>query len=352
MKRTGWNGEGKRTKECRGEDDGGLFWGTAGRIHAAGMPAHLVVRELRKRYGAAEALRGVSFEVGRGEIFGLLGPNGAGKTSLVEIVLGLREADGGAVEVGGVEVTKNGRSARERVGAALQTTALQEKITVREALELFGAFYRERESAEVLLERFSLGAKANERFESLSQGQRQRLALALAFVNRPELVLLDEPTSGLDPAARRELHEEIRRMKAEGRTVLLTTHDLDEAEQLCDRIAILDAGELVATGTPRELIEEASALQSVTLVASRPLEEARLARVPGVIDARCDGATARFQTAGAAATIAALAGWLEAAGGQLIELHVQKATLEDVFLGLTAKARARRSAARNEGGGE
>jgi len=319
-------------------------------MHAADMPAHLVVRGLRKRYGAAEALRGVSFEVGRGEIFGLLGPNGAGKTSVVEIVLGLRTADGGAIEIGGVDVAKDGRAARERVGAALQTTALQEKITVREALELFGAFYRERESAEVLLERFSLREKAGARFESLSQGQRQRLALALAFVNRPELVLLDEPTSGLDPASRRELHEEIRRMKAEGRTVLLTTHDLDEAEQLCDRIAIVDAGEVVATGTPRELIEEASGLQSVTLVTGKALEEGRLARVPGAIDVRCEGTTARFQTAGAAATIGALANWLETAGIPVVELHVQKATLEDVFLGLTAKARARRSAGGNEGG--
>jgi ABC-type multidrug transport system, ATPase component len=319
-------------------------------MHAAGMPAHLVVHGLRKRYGAAEALRGVSFEVGRGEIFGLLGPNGAGKTSVVEIVLGLRASDGGTIEIGGMDVAKDGRAARERVGAALQTTALQEKITVREALELFGAFYRERESAEVLLERFSLREKAGARFESLSQGQRQRLALALAFVNRPELLLLDEPTSGLDPASRRELHEEIRRMKAEGRTVLLTTHDLDEAEQLCDRIAIVDAGEVVATGTPRELIEEASGLQSVTLVTGKPLDAERLARMPGVIDARCEGTTARFQTAGAAATVGALANCLEAAGIPVVELHVQKATLEDVFLGLTAKARARRSAGGNEGG--
>lgn len=325
-----------------------MFWERAGRIHAAGMPAHLVVRELRKRYGAAEALRGVKFEVGRGEIFGLLGPNGAGKTSVVEIVLGLREADGGVVEIDGKDGRTESRAARERVGAALQTTALQEKITVREALALFGAFYREREDVEVLLKRFSLQAKAEARFESLSQGQRQRLALALAFVNRPEIVLLDEPTSGLDPAARRELHEEIRKMKAEGRTVLLTTHDLDEAEALCDRIAILDAGEVVATGTPRELIEEASGLHSVRMVTSQPLEAGRLAKVPGVIDARCEGTTARFQTAGAAATVAALTGWLEAARVQLVELHVQKATLEDVFLGLTAKAR--RNAGRNEGG--
>lgn len=316
-----------------------MFWERVARIHAAGMPAHLVVRELRKRYGAAEALRGVSFDVERGEIFGLLGPNGAGKTSVVEIVLGLRTPDGGMIEIGGTDAGKEGRRARERVGAALQTTALQEKITAREALELFGSFYGERESADVLLERFSLQEKASARFESLSQGQRQRLALALAFVNRPELVLLDEPTSGLDPASRRELHEEIRQMKAEGRTVLLTTHDLDEAEQLCDRIAIVDAGEVVATGTPRELIEEASALQSVTLVTGKPLEAERLARVPGAIDVRCEGATARFQTAGAAATIGALATWLETAGVPLIELHVQKATLEDVFLGLTAKAR-------------
>jgi ABC-2 type transport system ATP-binding protein len=318
------------------------------------MPSHLVVRELRKRYGTIEALRGVSFDVQRGETFGLLGPNGAGKTTTLECLAGLRQPDGGEIALdsdgsgrGGslednrdpsawLRMTKErGAGMRERMGVALQTTALQDKITPREVLRLFGAFYRESETPEVLIERFGLGAKADARFGSLSEGQRQRLALALAFVNRPEIVLLDEPTSGLDPQARRELHDEIRRMKAEGRTVVVATHYLEEAEALCDRIAIVAAGRVIAVGSPRELIARSNAMPSVTLVTSAPIERARLARVPGVIDAQCEGEVARFRTASATQTLATLMPWLEAARVELVELHVQKATLEEVFIGLT-----------------
>lgn len=300
------------------------------------MPAHLAVLDLHKRYGAVEALRGVSFDVERGEIFGLLGPNGAGKTTAVECLIGLRAADRGAISVGGINVRTSPRAARQRIGVALQTTALQDKITPREALTLFGSFYRERESAPALLDRFALTAKADAPFESLSVGQRQRLALALAFVNRPEAVLLDEPTSGLDPAARRELHGEIRRMKTEGRTVLLTTHDLEEAEELCDRVAIIDAGRVIATGAPRELVARSSALHSVTLVTSRKLAPDRLARVAGVLDVHGEGTTMRFRTAAVTRTLGGLMPWIEAAQAEVVEMHVQKATLEEVFLGLTA----------------
>ena len=332
----------------------GLVWFCAA-AYSRGliMPAHLVVRELRKRYGTIEALRGVSFDVQRGETFGLLGPNGAGKTTTLECLAGLRRPDGGEIALDGgglagrgakdnrdlsasLRITEEGGAgARERMGVALQTTALQDKITPREALRLFGSFYRESEAPERLIERFGLSAKADARFESLSEGQRQRLALALAFVNRPEIVLLDEPTSGLDPTARRELHEEIRRMKAEGRTVVIATHYLEEAEELCDRIAIVAAGRVIAVGSPRELIAQSNAMPSVTLVTSAPIERARLARVPGVIDAQCEGVVARFRTVSATQTLATLMPWLEAARVELAELHVQKATLEEVFLGLT-----------------
>lgn len=302
------------------------------------MPAHIAVRDLRKRYGGVEALRGVSFEVRRGEVFGLLGPNGAGKTTTLECLVGLRTPDAGAIEVEGVDVSREPRAARERIGVALQTTALQDKITPREALALFGAFYRDRETPAVLLERFALTEKADAAFDTLSVGQRQRLALALAFVNRPEALVLDEPTSGLDPQARRELHEEIVRSKADGRTVLLATHYLEEAEQLCDRIAIVDTGRVIAIGTPRELVAQSSAFHSVRLATGSGLDPTLLAEVAGVTDLEYEGAVVRFRTADATEALARLMPRLAAARVEIVELQVRKATLEDVFLRLTEQS--------------
>lgn len=299
------------------------------------MPENVVVRDLRKRYGGTEAVRGVSFAVEAGEIFGLLGPNGAGKTTTLECLLGLREPDSGHLEVCGLDARKTPREAKRKLGVALQSTALQDKITPREALRLFGSFYPQRVAAEALLERFALTAKADAPFDSLSGGQRQRLALALAFVNAPEVVVLDEPTTGLDPQARLELHDEIRRMKRDGYTVLLTTHYLDEAEQLCDRIAIIDRGQIVATGAPRELIAQSSGQQSITLVTTAPLDLAVLARIGGLGELRCDGPTTRFRTGDATATLAALMPVLAAQCVAIVDLNVRKASLEDVFLKLT-----------------
>ncbi len=246
------------------------------------------VRDLKKRYDSVEAARGVSFEILDGEIFGLIGPNGAGKTTTLECVLGLREPDEGAIEVCGIDARRQPRAVKEKIGAALQTTALQEKITPREALALFGAFYRHRAEPAALLERFSLLDKADEPFDTLSGGQRQRLALALAFVNKPELVFLDEPTAGLDPHARRELHGEIAKMKDEGHTVLLTTHYLNEAEALCDRIAIIDHGRIIVTGTPQEIIARSSAATSV-----RPDDRAEARSGVAREDSRCRGTVDR-----------------------------------------------------------
>ncbi|MEX2044255.1 MAG: ABC transporter ATP-binding protein, partial [Opitutus sp.] len=223
------------------------------------MPAKVIVRDLSKRYGGVEAVRGVSFEVEAGEIFGLLGPNGAGKTSTLECLVGLREPDTGEVGICGLDARRQRAEVTQRIGVALQDTALQDAITPREALRLFGAFYRERAEPQELLERFALAEKAGARFDTLSGGQRQRLALALAFVNRPEVVLLDEPTAGLDPRARRELHDAMARMKQDGCTLLLTTHYLAEAGQLCDRVAIINRGRIVATGAPRDLIARSTA---------------------------------------------------------------------------------------------
>ena len=298
--------------------------------------AKVIVRDLKKRYDGVEAARGVTFEIEDGEIFGLLGPNGAGKTTTLECVIGLREPDAGTIEVCGIDARLRPREVKQKIGAALQTTSLQDKITPREALTLFASFYARRTPADELLERFGLADKADAHFDSLSGGQRQRLALALAFVNRPELVFLDEPTSSLDAQSRRDLHREILRMKQDGHTVLLTTHYIDEAEALCDRIAVIHQGMVVASGGTRELMERSSALPSVFVAATRPFDERTLAAIPGIEDVVCDGVTARFRTAAVNQTVAGLVDRLDRLGIEITELHVQKASLEDVFLELTS----------------
>ncbi|HEX6069402.1 MAG TPA: ABC transporter ATP-binding protein [Longimicrobiaceae bacterium] len=299
------------------------------------MHPKVIVRDLRKSYGGIEAARGVSFEVAEGEILGLLGPNGAGKTTTMECILGLREPDAGEIEVCGIDARKHPREVKQRIGAALQTTSLQDRITPAEALALFGSFYRDSADPAQLLERFSLSDKADAAFDTLSGGQRQRLALALAFVNRPELVFLDEPTTGLDARARRDLHADIARMKQEGHTLLLTTHYIDEAEALCDRIAIIDHGRIIATGTPGELIAGSGLAAGVSLGADAALDPAILLALPDVSDIECQGNRARFRTPRPAPAVAALTAALEQRGLEIVELTVRQATLEDVFLDLT-----------------
>jgi len=299
------------------------------------VSAKVVVRDLEKRYGDVHAARGVSFEIEDGEIFGLLGPNGAGKTTTLECVVGLRAPDAGHVEICGIDARRHPRDVKQRIGATLQTTALQGRITPREALRLFGSFYRVHAEPDALLARFALAEKADVAFDTLSSGQQQRLALALAFVNSPELVFLDEPTAGLDAQTRRDLRGTIAAMKQEGHTVLLTTHDLAEAQEVCDRIAIINRGRIVATGAPRELTAQSAALTTVSLWTSAPIDPHALARLPGVQDIACEGAHTRFRTADAGQTLAELTGWLRTQGIDVTEMHVQKATLEDVFLALT-----------------
>jgi ABC-2 type transport system ATP-binding protein len=295
----------------------------------------LHVTGLRKRYATTEALRGVDFTLQAGEIFGLLGPNGAGKTTTLECVLGLREPDAGTVQICGLDARRFPREVKRKIGVALQATALQDKITPREALDLFGAFYPDPEPTLRLLERFDLVAKADAAFETLSGGQRQRLALALAFVHRPEVVILDEPSTGLDPQARHELHAEIRRMKRDGYTVLLSTHQLDEAAALCDRVAIIDQGRIVATGTPHELVSSAASGQAVRFTTSQPIDPSALSRLPGLRALRCEGLSVYFETDEAAPVLPALMALLAAQGAALWELEVKRSSLEDVFLKLT-----------------
>ena len=297
----------------------------------------VVVRNLEKRYDAILAAQGVSFEIDDGEIFGLLGPNGSGKTTTLECVIGLRQPDAGHIEVCGMDARQHPKAVKEKIGAVLQTIALQDKITPREALELFASFYKRTAAASALLQRFALTEKADAPFDSLSAGQRQRLAVALAFVNNPELIFLDEPTSGLDPQSRRDLHGEIVQMKRDGHTVLLTTHNIDEAEQLCDRIAIIDGGRIIASGPPRDLIAASTSAQSVLLRTAQPLAIESLAGIPGIDDLIYENSTITFRTRTPAPTLSALMQVVSELDVEVLELHARKAKLEDVFLALTGE---------------
>ncbi len=299
--------------------------------------AKVIVRDLRKRYDDVLAAQGVSFEIQDGEIFGLLGPNGSGKTTTLECVIGLRQPDAGEIEVCGMDARRHPKAVKEKIGAVLQTIALQDKITPREALALFASFYRKTTGTSDLIERFALSEKADAPFDSLSAGQRQRLAVALAFVNNPELIFLDEPTTGLDPQSRRDLHGEIAQMKRDGHTVLLTTHNIDEAEQLCDRIAIIDRGRIIAGGLPRDLIAASSSSQAVSMRTAPPLDREWLAAVPGVDDLVCEDSMVTFRTETPSTTLAAVMQGLADHGVELLELHARKARLEDVFLALTSE---------------
>lgn len=305
------------------------------------MAPKVLVRDLHKRYGHVAAAAGVSFDIEDGEIFGLIGPNGAGKTTAVECILGLRTADSGTIHVCGIDVRTHPLEAREKIGAALQAVALQDKITPREALALFGAFYRIRSAPDALLDRFGLVSKADAAFDTLSGGQKQRLALALAFVNRPELVFLDEPTAGLDPDIRRDLRGEILRMKRDGHTVLLTTHDIEEAEALCDRIAIIDRGKVIATGTPRELVARSQTRPIVIVTTNTPVDANALVLVGFADNITCTGHEIRFRTTRVGRAVAELSGTLDAMDVDLLDVHVEHASLEDVLLELTTATPSR-----------
>ena len=296
----------------------------------------VVVSNLRKRYGAITAADGVSFEIRQGEIFGLLGPNGAGKTTTIECLIGLRHPDEGHIEICGLDARRQPREIKRRVGAALQTTALQDRITPREALDLFGAFYGGIVPSSQLLERFGLTESADRAFDTLSGGQKQRLALALAFVNDPQVVVLDEPTAGLDPKVRRDLRDEIGRMRGDGRTILLTTHDLEEAELLCDRVAIINRGQIVATGAPHELTATSSGLPTVSVTTTPALPSGWLDGVTGLDDLSYDGLVTRFRTRQPSHALGELLGRVAAQGAEVAELHVQKSTLEDVVIQMTS----------------
>jgi ABC-2 type transport system ATP-binding protein len=301
------------------------------------MPPRVSVRKLMKRYGALEAVCDISFEVAAGEIFGLLGTNGAGKTTTLECILGLRRADAGAIAIDGIDALAQPERARQRVGAQLQAATLQDKITPRQALRLFAAFYREPADVDELIERFALSAKADTPFDALSSGQKHRLFLALAFVNNPQLVILDEPTAGLDPQARRALHRLIADVRGSGHTVLLSTHDLEEAQHLCNRIGILDEGRLLAVARPGDLTAGAKAAPRVAVRTAKPLDPARIKSWPHVTSCEFRDQGWLLSTSDINRTIISLVKELETEGNELLDLQIQRPSLEDAFIELTGR---------------
>jgi len=295
-------------------------------------------QDLRKRYGPVQAVDGVSFQVERGEVFGMLGPNGAGKTTTVEMLEGLREPDGGQALVLGIDVAREPDRLKERIGVQLQTAALYPNLTVTEVIDLFRSFYRQRRPTRELIAALDLTERKDALTKVLSGGQRQRLSVALALVNDPELIFLDEPTTGMDPAARRSLWDLVLVLKERGTTVLLTTHYMEEAEQLCDRIAIMDHGKILELGTVKELVERRFQELSIRFDALPGLDDERLRALPAV--ARVvheDGAVALY-TRDVAATIGGLLEATHEVGQEPQNLAVRRATLEDVFLDLTGRA--------------
>jgi ABC-2 type transport system ATP-binding protein len=296
------------------------------------------VAELRKRYGDVQAVAGVSFEVERGEIFGLLGPNGAGKTTTVEILEGLRKPDGGSVHVLGIDVAHQPVEIKERIGVQLQTAALYPYLTVTELLDLFRSFYARSRPTEWLLDAVDLGERRHAQTRHLSGGQRQRLSVALALVNDPELVFLDEPTTGMDPQARRSLWDLILRLRDHGCSVLLTTHYMEEASQLCDRVAIMDHGQVLELGTVTELVARRFKERAVHFDTLPGLDLARLGALPAVKRAVDEVGETVLYTSDVAATIGALLEEAEQLGLEPANLGIRRATLEDVFLDLTGRA--------------
>ena len=284
-------------------------------------------------------MRGISFEVHPGEVFGLLGPNGAGKTTTVEILEGLRQRSSGETLVLGYDPGLEARKIKDRIGVCLQATNLPDKIKVREALDLFASFYSRSVDCTQLLDRLQLGEKRDEYYSKLSGGQKQRVALALAMVNDPQLLFLDEPTAGLDPQVRLEIHGLIQELREAKRSILLTTHYIEEAERLCDQVAIIDQGEIIEIGTPRDIQQRTLGQSSIEIQCEQPLPVADL---PAFIAAEKhafseDRKSLTVHSARPARTIVDLVKWVDQLSIELADIHLKRPTLEDVFIELTGK---------------
>ena len=299
----------------------------------------IYVRGLRKSYGSFEAIKGIDFEVRSGEVFGLLGPNGAGKTSTVEILEGLRPRSAGEVTVLNLDPDRQKKQLKDRIGACLQATNLPDKITVREALEFFGSLYSRKADTDALLKRLQLEDKKDAGYATLSGGQKQRLALALALVNEPQMLFLDEPTTGLDPQVRLEIRDLIEELRADKRTILMTTHYIEEAERLCDRVAIIDAGQIIAIGTPRDLQEKSANQSAIEVKVNRPLKDSSLPEWPDavrtIVSNDLQGITVYSKRP--ARTLVDMVKWIDSQGLELDDVRLNRPTLEDVFIELTGK---------------
>jgi ABC-2 type transport system ATP-binding protein len=304
------------------------------------MPPAARCHGLVKRYGDVTAVDGLDLEVRAGECFGLLGPNGAGKTTTVEILEGLIPPDQGEVEVLGLRWDRDERELRQRLGIQLQETQLADKLTVEESVRLFRSFYRDGPTVDEVLSMVELESKRTSWYVKLSGGQKQRLAVACALVGRPDLLFLDEPTTGLDPQSRRQLWALVERFRAGGGSVLLTTHYMDEAEALCDRVAVVDHGKVIALGTPRDLIRSLGAEHVVEFTVSEGgalLTEAELRALPGVRDVRQEDGACSLSASEIHLAVPALLGALGARHLSLSHLSTHSATLEDVFVSLTGR---------------
>jgi ABC-2 type transport system ATP-binding protein len=296
------------------------------------------VRALRKAYGPLEAVKGIDFEIQSGEVFGLLGPNGAGKTTTVEILEGLRPRTGGDVTVLGFDPEKQKQQLKDRIGVCLQATNMPEKIRVHEALHVFSSFYTRNVDTHELLRRLQLEDKRDAFYGTLSGGQKQRLALALALVNDPLLLFLDEPTTGLDPQVRAEIHGLLEQLREEKRTILLTTHYIEEAERLCDRVAIIDQGRIIALDAPRKLQQQSRAASTIVVTCDRAFPQDRPVWAEAMNSTLDE--TSRTLTVVSrrpATTLVDLVKWIDQSGFELLDVHLKQPTLEDVFIELTGK---------------
>ncbi len=295
------------------------------------------VQGFRKRYGETEAVRGISFEVNRGEVFALLGPNGAGKTSTLESLEGLRRADGGTLSVAGIDPCRQPRKLRNVIGVQLQTSALPPAMTVGEAMSFFSS-YHGTPARDDLIDRLGLAEKRNTQYVKLSVGQQRRLALAMAVAHEPQVLFLDEPTAGLDVASRADLHLMVRELRQKGATVILATHDMAEAEKLADRAAILLAGRIAAMGSPRELTAAGSRKTRISICSENGTLKAEGIELPNaVLQGRSDE-YAIFLSEDPGRTVSAILSRLETAGDPLVDLRVERPSLEERFLEITGGA--------------
>lgn len=294
------------------------------------------VSRLKKVYGSVTAVDGVSFDVRANEIFGMVGPNGAGKTTTVECIEGLRRSDGGEIRVLGLDPRNDGRTLREMIGVQLQESALQSRIRVWEVLDLFASFYSRSMDWEGLLKTLGLGDKRRAPFAKLSGGQKQRLFIALAMINDPQIVFFDELSTGLDPQARRAMWDLVRGIRDKGKTIVLTTHFMEEAERLCDRVAIVDHGKIIALDSPENLIRGLGAEHRVVFTSDAGLDADSLAGLPGVT--RADRIGERWVVFGRDdRVVVEVVNFLSSSRIKFRDLRTEQATLEDVFLTLTGR---------------